>query len=238
MATAIRAVLFDIGGVIADSPIMAIRRYCASIGMADINPFLGDSPAWNAYMRGAMARPEYDVALAAELEEAGFGEVDVGALMEGTFGAQGGHRPLMIRTIRRLREAGLLTGALTNNWASDPLPDPAEQAAAEAEHAKFTSLFDAFVESSVTGLQKPDPAIYELALKELGGLPAAEVAFLDDIGLNLKPPKAMGMTTIKVNNESEWEWLEAVAELEDATGLTLLEPEDRALHTWPAPSKL
>ena len=70
MATAIRAVLFDIGGVIADSPIMAIRRYCASIGMADINPFLGDSPAWNAYMRGAMARPEYDVALAAELEEA------------------------------------------------------------------------------------------------------------------------------------------------------------------------
>lgn len=97
------------------------------------------------------------------------------------------------------------------------------------------ALFDAFVESSVTGLQKPDPKIYELALKELGLSDAAGgVVFLDDIGINLKPPKAMGMTTVKVNNDTDWQWLESVAELEVLTGLTLLEPEDRALHTWPA----
>eukprot|EP01046_Picozoa_sp_COSAG06_P045702 COSAG06_NODE_6358_length_2968_cov_3.711746_2_plen_47_part_00 len=44
----------------------------------------------------------------------------------------------------------------------------------------------------------------------------------------------MGMTTIKVSNDTDWQWLEAVAELEAVTGLTLLEPEDRALHSWPA----
>lgn len=231
----IRAVLFDIGGVIADSPIMAIRRYCESIGIPDINPFLGKSDAWNAFMRNELKRPEYDRALEKELEAAGWGKVDVTALMDGSLGAQRGHRPLMIRAIRRLRAAGLLTGALTNNWVSDPLPDAAEEARRQSEHAKFTALFDTFVESSVTGLQKPDAAIYRLALQELGGVPAAEVAFLDDIGINLKPPKAMGMTTIKVNNDTEWQWLEAVAELEALTGVALLDPGDRALHaSWPA----
>lgn len=72
-----------------------------------------------------------DVALAAELASAGWGEVDVTMLMDSTFGAQAGedsfppspldwwwwwerahgaklhlhvgHRPLMIRAIRRLR---------------------------------------------------------------------------------------------------------------------------------------
>ena len=103
-----------------------------------IAAFLGDSPAWNAFMRNEMKRPEYDRALEAELAEAGWGEVDVTALMDGSLGAQEGHRPLMIRTIRRLREGGLLTGALTNNWASDPLPDAAEEALRVAEHEKFT----------------------------------------------------------------------------------------------------
>ena len=120
-------------------------------------------------MRGEMERPEYDAALTIELGGAGWGKVDVTALMDGSLGAQEGHRPLMIRTVRRLREAGLKTGALTNNWKSD------RTAEEEVEHGKFTALFDAFVESSQTGLQKPDPAIYELALKELGGLPAEEV---------------------------------------------------------------
>jgi putative hydrolase of the HAD superfamily len=230
----IRAVLFDIGGVIAESPIMAIRRYCDTIGIPDINPFLGESNAWNAFMRNELKRPEYDRALEAELMSAGWGKVDVTALMDGSLGAQSGNRSLMIRTIRRLRDAGLLTGALTNNWASDPLPDAADEMMRQSEHAKFTALFDAFVESSVTGLQKPDPAIYCLALQELGGIPPSEVAFLDDIGINLKSAKKMGMVTIKVNNDSEWQWLEAVAELEAVTGVALLEPEDRALHSWPA----
>ena len=56
----------------------------------------------------------------------------------------------------------------------------------------------------------------------------------DDIGLNLKPPRAMGVSTVKVENDGEWQGLEALAELERLTGVALLEPEDRALHAWPA----
>ena len=56
------------------------------------------------------------------------------------------------------------------------------------------------------------------------------MAFLDDIGINLKPPKAMGMATIKVGNDTDWQWLESVMEVEKLTGLTLLEEEDRALR--------
>ena len=65
-----------------------------------------------------------------------------------------------------------------------------------------------------------------------GGLRPSEVVFLDDIGVNLKPAKAMGMTTIKVFNDTEWQWLEAVAALERLTGVRLLEAKDRALHSW------
>eukprot|EP01050_Picozoa_sp_SAG11_P005909 SAG11_NODE_436_length_9485_cov_2.971447_1_plen_364_part_10 len=70
-APSIRGVLLDIGGVIADSPIVAIRRYCAARGLPDLNRFLGSSQAWNGFMRGQLQRPAYDDALAAELAAAG-----------------------------------------------------------------------------------------------------------------------------------------------------------------------
>ena len=76
------------------------------------------------------------------------------------------------------------------------------------------ALFDMVVESSVEGIRKPDPAIYRLACERLGVEPAACV-FLDDLGINLKPARAMGMHTIKVVDEDQ-----AIRDLEEATGLT------------------
>jgi putative hydrolase of the HAD superfamily len=58
-------------------------------------------------------------------------------------------------------------------------------------------LFDFVIESSKVGLRKPNPRIYELACEKMGIEPS-EAVFLDDLGINLKPAKAMGMTTIKV----------------------------------------
>jgi hypothetical protein len=83
-----RGVLFDIGGVIADSPIMAIRRWSVTAGVPDLNPFLGESEAWNAFMRGAIDRAAFDAGLADELAVAGIPAIDVAGLMDGTFGAQ------------------------------------------------------------------------------------------------------------------------------------------------------
>jgi putative hydrolase of the HAD superfamily len=109
-----------------------------------------------------------------------------------TVGSGLGPRPEMLRAIRRLREHGLRIGALTNNWPS------AGGATESAPHA-FDALdcFDAIVESAKVGLRKPDPRIYELVCSELGVDPS-DAIFLDDLGVNLKPARAMGMATIKV----------------------------------------
>jgi putative hydrolase of the HAD superfamily len=47
------------------------------------------------------------------------------------------------------------------------------------------------------GIRKPEPRFYELACEWLDVAPA-ECVFLDDLGVNLKPARSMGMTTIKV----------------------------------------
>ena len=77
------------------------------------------------------------------------------------------------------------------------------------------SCFDVVVESSVVGVRKPEPRFYELALEQLG-VAAADSVFLDDLGVNLKPARAMGMRTIKVTDPAV-----ALAELSEVTGLDL-----------------
>ena len=81
-------------------------------------------------------------------------------------------------------------GSLTNNWESEREPGPL---------GELRALFDAFVESSVTGLRKPDPRIYLYACEQLRVAPS-EAVFLDDIGANLKAARALGMATIKVED--------------------------------------
>ena len=76
-------------------------------------------------------------------------------------------------------------------------------------------LFDVVVESSKVGVRKPEPAFYEIACRLLEVEPA-DCVFLDDLGVNLKPARAMGMRTIKVDEPGA-----ALAELERVLGLVL-----------------
>ena len=76
-------------------------------------------------------------------------------------------------------------------------------------------LFDAVFESSVLGARKPEPRFYQLALDRLG-IDGAQAVYLDDLGINLKPARALGMTTIKVESASQ-----ALAELESVLQLRL-----------------
>ena len=79
-------------------------------------------------------------------------------------------------------------------------------------------MFDHVIESAKIGLRKPDPRIYRMMTDALGVDPARCV-YLDDLGVNLKPAREMGMTTIKVLNAAQ-----AIGELEAATGLSLATP--------------
>lgn len=71
------------------------------------------------------------------------------------------------------------------------------------------------IESRTAGVRKPDPRIYHLACEAVGVGPE-EVVYLDDLGINLKPARAMGMHTIKVDDPSA-----ALSELAAVTGLDL-----------------
>ncbi|KAL8675515.1 MAG: hypothetical protein Q9168_000027 [Polycauliona sp. 1 TL-2023] len=93
--------------------------------------------------------------------------------------------------------------------------------------------FDVFVASSEVGLRKPDPKIYRLAVEKLdqldkknggSGVKIEDCVFLDDIGENLKTAKGLGMKTIKVVLGKTWR---AVKELEQATGLSLMDDKTR-----------
>ena len=119
----------------------------------------------------------------------------------------GRERPQMLRAIGRLRGHGLRVGALTNNWArEDTEPGP----------HRLRPHFDVVIESQAVGMRKPDPRIYQLACRELGVAPAA-TAFLDDIGLNLKSARALGLRTIKVSDPDV-----ALRELSHLVGFDLL----------------
>ena len=97
--------------------------------------------------------------------------------------------------------------------------DAANLGANSAGHHAFgdvLSVFDVIVESSVVGRRKPQPEFYELAC-ELADVEPSRVVFLDDLGISLKPARAMGMTTIKVGTD----FGAAIVELEQHLGIAL-----------------
>lgn len=207
---ALRAVIFDLGGVVLDSPLQAIARFERAQGIPEgfVNRVVasaGPEGAWGRLERGVLDFLGFVTAFEAECEAAGQ-PLSARALMDQISEVAQPRRP-MLAAIRRIRARGLLAAALTNNWVSEPR-DGGDQA--------LRDLFDAFFESSALGLQKPDPRIYAHACRALGVRPV-EAVFLDDIGRNLKAARALGMTTIRVV-----EPLEALAELEAVLGFPLL----------------
>ena len=208
---AYRAVIFDLGGVVFPSPFEAFDAYdhgndLKKGTMRSLIRRSSESGAWAALERGELTMDEFADALEAEALAAGF-ELDARRLM-GLIGTALGPRPEMARAIGRIRSTGLRTAALTNNWT-----DEKRRATPNGLHE--TGLFDVIVESAVEGLRKPDPRIYALALARLDVL-ASEAVFLDDLGMNLKPARQMGMATIKVVDPDD-----ALSELEAILGFAL-----------------
>jgi len=102
-------------------------------------------------------------------------------------------RPAMVEALRTChRKLKLKTALLTNNFA----PVAGRESPG---YQPVLEYFDVIVESSSQGLRKPDPAFYALAC-ELLAIEPPEAVYLDDLGVNLKPARAMGMHTIKVDD--------------------------------------
>lgn len=189
-------VIFDLGGVVLNSPFDAIAQYARrqKLDRSAINRIIlssGENGAFAQLERGELTVDEFALPFQQDCVSAGFehdaldGSHLISQIIEACT-----PRPLMLHTLQLLQdEPAIRTAALTNNFI--------------AQHGAFVDaanqirpLFDVFVESAVEHIRKPDPAIYELTCKRLEIEPE-HCIFLDDIGQNLKPARAMGMRTIK-----------------------------------------
>ena len=206
----IRAALFDFGGVIASSPFEAFAAYEREHDLPpgflrQVNATDPDANAWAELERGNVDLDQFAERFSGEAQALGHavdGHEVLGLL-------QGELRPTMVEAVRRCGER-LITGLLTNNFiAADG------RGMQDAHVGPVIELFDAVIESSRVGVRKPDPLFYEIACDSLGIAPH-EAVFLDDLGVNLKPARAMGMATIKVVDPTV-----ALAELEALVGFPL-----------------
>ena len=204
----IRAVMFDFGGVLTSSPFEAFAHLEAALGLPTdfirtVNATNPDANAWAKLERGEIDVDTFGSMWSSEARALGH-ELDGRLVLERLAGEI---RPQMVAAVRSCGTA-YKTACLTNNFAR-------AEAVLSNEVASVYALFDAVLESRVLGVRKPDPRFYELACEALGVAPD-ECVFLDDLGVNLKPARALGMHTIKVSDPDA-----ALAELGDILGLSL-----------------
>lgn len=212
MSKHIDAVIWDFGGVISSSPFDAFNAYEAENGLPkdfirSVNARDPDTNAWARLERSELDANSFDTAFRAESEAMGHAVPgkDILALLSGQL------RPRVIDALRACK-ANAKVGCITNNA---PVGKGASMTSDEAKAARVAEVFTHFdhvIESAKAGIRKPDPRIYELMCEALQVDPSRCV-YLDDLGINLKPARAMGMTTIKVLNEEQ-----LLSDLSAATG--------------------
>jgi putative hydrolase of the HAD superfamily len=208
----IEAVIFDFGGVFTSSPFEAFARYERENDLpADlirkINSQNHLTNAWARFERAELDLEGFDKAFADEALAHGHyvpGKEIIG-LLSGDF------RPEMIEALRRIK-VKYKTGCITNNVPAN-MTGSGEGRTLYAK--EIMALFDHVIESAKTGIRKPDPRIYEMMCETLGVAPDTCI-YLDDLGVNLKPARTMGMQTIKVESGPQ-----AIAALEHLTGMKL-----------------
>jgi len=207
-----RAVLWDFGGVILSSPFEAFNRFERDAGLPtdfirSVNATNADHNAWARLERSEIDVEAFDLLFAEESARSGHrvrGK-DVLALLSGEV------RTEMVTALDRVIAAGYLTACLTNNVHTAPGHGYSERDDVQAVMARF----DQVVESSRVGVRKPETAFYTMACDLLGVTPD-DCAFLDDLGVNLKPAAALGMHTIKVVSADQ-----AIEDLESVLGISL-----------------
>ena len=206
----IAAVIWDFGGVLTSSPFEAFTRFEIANALPPgflrkVNATHPNENAWARLERNEVDPEAFDHAFANDSRALGH-EVrgrDVLPLVTGTI------RPAMVEALRRISRR-LKTGCITNNFAAMPTGT-----AGIPYRQEIMSLFDHVIESAKAGIRKPDPRIYRMMAQALDVAPHACV-YLDDLGVNLKPAREMGMHTIKVGEAAP-----AIAALQTLVGFEL-----------------
>jgi putative hydrolase of the HAD superfamily len=205
----IRALICDFGGVLTTPLSAGFYAYQeeAGISVEELGRAMqrageahGEPPLF-ALERGEISEREF----ARRLEDQLDGRFDLARLRELYFERIEPNRP-MIDYVAKVRGGGLRTALLTNNvreW--EPLW--------RAKLPELEELFEVVVDSAFVGMRKPERRIYEVTLERLGGIPARDCVFVDDLDVNCEAARQLGMTAIRFESSEQ-----AVAELESALG--------------------
>jgi putative hydrolase of the HAD superfamily len=214
-AVPVEAVLWDFGGVFTTSPFDAFNRYEQERGLPNdiirkINSINPDTNAWARIERAEIDAAMFDRLFEDEAKLLGhmIPGRDVLALLSGD---------LRLRVVAAFKvcKARFKVGCITNNAPTGKGAGMSSTGEKARQIAEVFALFDHVIESSKAGVRKPDPRIYRMMCEALDVKPEACV-YLDDLGINCKPAREMGMTTIKVTSE-----VQLLADLSKAVGLSL-----------------
>ena len=209
------AVLWDFGGVILSSPFEAFNRYERDAGLPEdfirmLNARNPDTNAWAKMERNEVSLDGFVTLFEAEAQAHGHC-LDGWRVLQSI---SGDIRPQMVEALRRCKKT-FRVACITNNMKAGEGPGMARSADKAKAVAEVMTLFEHVIESSKVGVRKPDPRIYQHAC-ELLGVPPEACVYLDDLGINLKPARALGMRTIKVGDPDI-----AIAELQAIVGIPL-----------------
>lgn len=210
----IKAVLWDFGGVITSSPFEAFSHYETRQGLPKdfirgINSTNPDTNAWAKFESNQISLEEFDALFLKESTAAGhpIPGTEIIKLLSGDV------RPRMIEVLKRCKQSYKVS-CLTNNVRAGSGPGMSRSPKSAAEVATAMALFDHVLQSSKEGMRKPQPEFYLLACKRMAVEPN-EVVYLDDLGINLKPARQLGMQTIKVVSEQQ-----GIEDLSKVLGIT------------------
>lgn len=186
-----KAIIWDFGGVITSSPFEAFNQFEEANGLPKdiirtINSENPDTNAWAKFESNSITIDVFNDLFLKEAKAKGFDikGKDIIKLLKGSI------RKNMVSFLRELKSDFKL-GCITNNVKSSS-EENNDNGTKEA-----MSLFDHVIESSIVGIRKPNPEIYMMSCDALKVSPD-QCIYLDDLGINLKPARELGMTTIKV----------------------------------------
>ena len=186
-----KAIIWDFGGVITSSPFEAFNKFEEANGLPKdiirtINSENSDMNAWAQFESNSITIDQFDDLFLKEAKAKGFDIKgrDIIKLLKGSI------RENMVSFLRELK-SNFKLGCITNNVK------PSSEENTDNETKEVMSIFDHVIESSIVGIRKPNPEIYMMSCDALNVSPD-QCIYLDDLGINLKPARELGMTTIKV----------------------------------------
>jgi epoxide hydrolase-like predicted phosphatase len=193
----IRAIYFDLGGVIVRTEFQAPRQHLAERfgrDYDDLVKLVFDSETALQATVGLVSEDEHWAAVARRLH---LPESEIEAVRDEFFAGDVTDLHLLdfMRGLRKHYKVGLISNAWSGlrPWIIDK---------------KFDDAFDAMIISAEVREAKPAPAIFQIALEKLEVAPA-EAVFVDDFPANVTGARAVGMHAIQFTQPAQ-----ALAELD------------------------